>query len=244
MSLAVIGAGVGRTGTVSLKMALERLLGAPCYHMLEVFEHPEHVAMWQSAVRGDLPSWDVLFEGYAATTDWPSAAFWQPLSAAYPDALVVLSVRRDASEWYESASATINELVTRPAQPGLEAWRKMVKDMYRTTFTPVPFERGAALSAYERHNATVRSMIPSDRLLEWQVTDGWEPLCERLRLPVPSEQFPHANRRDEFGAFLESVPRRRSLRARFRRVVRGHNVRQRIRDRARRHAGREEPPNH
>src|SRR5262245_3217336 len=102
MSLRVVGAGLGRTGTMSLKIALERLLGAPCYHMIEVFQHPEHVAFWHEAALGRMPDWDQLFAGYAAAVDWPSAAFWPELMEAYPDALVVLSVR-DTQSWWQSA---------------------------------------------------------------------------------------------------------------------------------------------
>src|SRR5690348_10458482 len=106
MSLRVIGAGCGRTGTMSLKLALERLLGAPCYHMVEVFAHPEHVPDWHAAALGNMPDWNALFAGYAAAVDWPASAFWPELSAAFPDALVVLSVR-DAQSWWQSAHETI-----------------------------------------------------------------------------------------------------------------------------------------
>src|SRR5579862_5982463 len=102
----VVGAGLGRTGTHSLKIALERLLGAPCYHMVEVFAHPEHVPAWRGAALGQMPDWHALFDGYAATVDWPSAAFWPELSEAFPETLVVLSVR-DAEAWWQSASQTI-----------------------------------------------------------------------------------------------------------------------------------------
>src|SRR5689334_21844947 len=98
MALRVIGAGLGRTGTTSLKLALERLLGAPCYHMLAVREHPEHPDLWAGAYRGELPDWERLFDGYAASVDWPAAPFWAHLAVSYPDALIVLSVR-DADVW-------------------------------------------------------------------------------------------------------------------------------------------------
>src|SRR5690242_16311928 len=93
MTLRVVGAGLGRTGTHSLKLALEQLLGAPCYHMAEVFEHPEHVPLWDQATRGEMPDWDALFDGYGAAVDWPMAAFWREIGEAYPDALILLSVR-------------------------------------------------------------------------------------------------------------------------------------------------------
>ncbi|HEV2474540.1 MAG TPA: sulfotransferase, partial [Chthonomonadales bacterium] len=106
MALRVVGAGVGRTGTHSLKLALERLLSAPCYHMAEVFQHADHVPMWHSAATGEMPEWDNLLAGYSAAVDWPASAFWSELSKAYPDAVVLLSTR-DPEKWWESAHETI-----------------------------------------------------------------------------------------------------------------------------------------
>src|SRR5438132_13248585 len=108
VTVRIVGAGLGRTGTMSLKIALERLLGAPCYHMIEVFEHPEHVPVWHAAVRGEPVDWDALFAGYVAAVDWPVAAFWREISAANPDAVVLLSVR-DAAAWWQSADQTNRE---------------------------------------------------------------------------------------------------------------------------------------
>src|SRR5207244_1907794 len=106
MSLRVVGAGLGRTATYSLKIALERLLGAPCYHMVEVFEHPEHVATWHDAALGRMPDWQEFLAGYAAAVDWPASAFWREMSEAFRDAIILLSTR-DPVSWWESAHATI-----------------------------------------------------------------------------------------------------------------------------------------
>jgi FkbM family methyltransferase len=208
LTLRVIGAGVGRTGTASLKVALQRLLGDPCYHMNEVLGHPDHVPVWHAAIHGEEPDWDTLLAGYASTVDWPAAAFWKPLSEAYPDALVLLSVRESAEEWFCSANATINELMLRPPPTELRDWHAMASDLLRDRFTPVPFDESAAKAAYERHNAEVRATVRSQRLLEWRVTDGWDPICERLGVAVPDEPFPHRNRRDEYRAVLPSTVRR------------------------------------
>ena len=94
----IVGAGVGRTGTLSLKFALERLLGAPCYHMMELFVHPDHLPSWSAAARGEMPDWRELLKGCAATVDWPAAAYWSEISEAFPEALVLLSVR-DPEAW-------------------------------------------------------------------------------------------------------------------------------------------------
>ena len=115
MTLKVVGAGLGRTGTMSLKAALEQLLGGPCYHMIEVFEHPEHVAIWNRAMRGEPVDWSEIYAEYVATVDYPNAAVWEQLAAAYPDALVLLS-SRDAEGWWTSASNTILESMQRAAQ--------------------------------------------------------------------------------------------------------------------------------
>src|SRR5207247_3936469 len=117
--------GVGRAGTRSLKLALEELLGGSCSHRLEVFQHPDHVPLWQGAANGDMPDWDSLFTGYVATVDWPAASFWRELSAAYPDAGVLLSVRDSSDEWRRSAGRPIAEVTRRPAggpDPGRELW--------------------------------------------------------------------------------------------------------------------------
>jgi hypothetical protein len=222
MGLHVIGAGVGRTGTGSLKLALQQLLGAPCYHMYEVLKQPHHTPIWQAAVRGESIDWETIYANYAATVDWPGAAFWKPLSQAFPDAFVLLSLRSTAQEWFRSANETINELlqVRRMENADLQAWRAMAKELLRRTFSPIPFEQAAAEAAYERHNAEVRATIPPERLLEWQVTDGWEPLCDRLGVPVPAEPFPHVNKRDEFQAMLERGTQQSSWRTRWRRLVR------------------------
>ena len=197
MTLRVVGAGVGRTGTASLKLALERLLGGPCYHMMEVFSHPEHIALWREAATGDSPDWDALFDGYVAAVDWPVASFWPEVASANPDAVVLLSTRADAETWWKSASQTIFAINDAAHAPP-EAFRDMWDAIASNRFTPGYREREAAIEAYQRHNAEVRSEVPPERLLEWQPGDGWEPLCERLGVPVPDEPFPHTNSTEDF----------------------------------------------
>src|SRR4051812_43170520 len=107
MTLKVVGAGIGRTGTHSLKIALERLLGAPCYHMVEVFERPADVARWQDAADRRPVDWHALMDGFAAAVDWPASACWEDLAEAFPDAVILLSVRDSAEQWWTSASRTI-----------------------------------------------------------------------------------------------------------------------------------------
>jgi hypothetical protein len=200
--LRLVGAGLGRTGTASLKEALERLLGAPCYHMKEVFDHLDHVPLWHAAIRGEDIDWTRILGDYAAIVDWPGAACWRSIAAANPDALVLLSTRADAETWYRSATATILADVpdeVKAAQPQLAPFGDMVGDMF-AAFDPDWRDRDAALAAYERHNAAVRAEVPPDRLVEWQPGDGWAPLATALGLPVPDEPFPHTNTTEEFRA--------------------------------------------
>jgi hypothetical protein len=217
--LRVIGAGVSRTGTTSLKLALERLLDGPCYHMYEVMRHPDHVAAWHAAIQGHAPAWDQLYAGFVATVDFPGAAFWSELRRAYPEALVLLSVRESGADWFRSVGVTVDPLMRRRPRPEQRAWHAMVTELLRTRFTPVPFEETAAVAAYERHNAEVRAAVPAEQLLEWRVTDGWGPLCDRLEVPVPTEPFPHTNTLEDFQAFLERtrpLSWRQRLRGRWR----------------------------
>jgi len=206
MALRVVGAGLGRTGTHSLKEALERLLGGRCYHMAEVFGRPDDIPVWDAAVDGRLPDWGAFLAEYVATVDWPAAAFWRELAAADPDAIVLLSTRSSADAWWTSANATIFEIGRRPLPPGdpeLDGFRAqlaMVDKMFTRSFTPEWGDRAAAMAAYEAHNAAVRAAVPADRLVDWQPGDGWTPICEKLGVPIPDEPFPHVNSTDDFRA--------------------------------------------
>ena len=204
MTLRVVGAGLGRTGTTSLKAALEFLLKAPCYHMDEVYNHPEHVEVWRSALRGDSADLSALMEGYAASVDWPAGAFWRELSSLFPHALVVLTVRESAEAWWRSANATILEKNRQPVSPKdpLAVSSGMIEEMMSLRFTPDWNDRESALAAYERHNESVRQGIAPGRLLEWKPDDGWEPLCARLDVPVPKTAFPHKNSAKEFRGLM------------------------------------------
>ena len=198
MTLQVIGAGLPRTGTHSLKLALELLLNARCYHMMEVFDNLDHVPVWREALDGESPRWSTVFEGYGAAVDYPAAAFWRELSHFYPGALILLSVRADAETWWASANQTVLE-VQRHTQPAhLAAWSEMSSKLFETRLTPQWNNAVAAMGAYERHNAEVRAGASGDRFLEWQPGDGWAPLCGALDLSVPDLPFPHVNTAAEF----------------------------------------------
>lgn len=200
--LKVVGAGLGRTGTNSLKVALEQLLGGTCYHMVEVGNHgDDHAEQWAKAFDGDLPDWHAMFAEYVAAVDMPASSLWRPISAAFPDALILLSVR-DADAWWTSASSTIFPAMEQ-AYFGPEsedsAWSRMAAGMMRS-FTPDWRDEAAAKAAYLRHNQDVRDTAPADRLLEWSPGDGWAPICDRLGVPVPDLPFPHTNTTEQWRA--------------------------------------------
>ena len=204
MTLRVVGAGLGRTGTHSLKIALEQLLGAPCYHMIEVLAHPEYARYWQDAIDRKPVDWQVVMDGYTSAVDWPAAAFWRELADANPGALVLLSTRSSADAWWKSANETIFEISRRDVPPdeGLADLFQMPRAMLAKTFTPNWSDEVEAKRAYEAHNADVRASVPRDRLVDWQPGDGWDPLCDALGVPVPDAPFPHVNSTDEFRAML------------------------------------------
>ena len=197
MPLRVIGAGIGRTGTHSLKLALEQLLGAPCYHMIELFGRPDDVAQFRVAMEGGRADWATVFDGYAAEVDWPASAFYPELMEEYPDAVVLLSTRSDPEAWWRSANETIFPAISRAIDdpPPLEA---MVLELVSARFTPDWQQHDAAVEAYEAHNRRVRELVPADRLVEWQPGDGWGPLCGALGVAEPDVAFPHVNTTDEF----------------------------------------------
>lgn len=204
MELRVVGAGVGRTGTHSLKLALEQLLDAPCHHMIEILGDPAQIPSWIDAVNGREVDWSRMLARYGAIVDWPGASFWRELSRAYPDALVLLSVR-DPEEWYRSASNTIF-LTFDNMPPEIAPWMDAVRQLLRERFCDRFDDPEAMMDAYVRHNDDVRSEVPASRLLEWDLGDGWGPICERLGVPVPGEPFPVTNSTDEFREMVGMPP--------------------------------------
>jgi len=197
----VVGAGLGRTGTNSLKLALEQLLGGRCYHMSEAFERPQDSAVWLAAARNEEVDWQQLLADFDAIVDWPGASLWRQILAANPGALVLLSTRDSAESWWRSVEQTIVPTLQQPIEPGDEdrlERRRMILALLEAHFTPDWSERDAAIAAYERHNDAVRGEVPPERLIDWRPGDGWEPICAALGLAVPAEPFPHTNASAEF----------------------------------------------
>jgi hypothetical protein len=199
MTLRVVGAGLPRTGTASLKAGLEYLLQGRCYHMREIPEHPFELGEdWNRAIAGDNPDWDRLLEGYVATVDWPASMFWQELSVANPEALVLLSLRESAEVWWKSADRTILPYARMALAPDWAGGHSFTDVLERFTGMKDWNDPAVLMQAYDRHNQAVRQAAPSQRLLEWTVGDGWEPICKALDLPVPDMPFPHTNQREQW----------------------------------------------
>lgn len=201
MGLKVVGAGYGRTGTKSLKEALERLGFGPCHHMFEVRTNPRQLPFWQAAARGETMDWDAVFAEYSACVDWPSARFWREVSDHFADAKVLLSVR-PAEAWVESIHATIYPSLMKRADdpPGPDKDRRdMAYELIvNQTFDGRLDDKAHAIAVYEAHIAKVQRSIAPDRLLTYNVAEGWEPLCAFLDVPVPDEPFPLTNTTREF----------------------------------------------
>lgn len=202
----VIGAGLPRTGTWSLKYALERLLGGPCYHMRVLHNRLDQVPIWRAAMDGESVDWSQIYDGYVAAVDWPTAAFWSELAEAYPDALILLSVRENADTWWRSATATVLDVARHEPPEGFAEWHAMVDALLRRDLGPDWTGEAVAKAGYERHVERVRASAPADRLLEWRAEDGWAPLCEALGVPVPDEPFPHLNTKRDWDSGRDRHP--------------------------------------
>jgi hypothetical protein len=198
--LEVIGAGFGRTGTLSLKLALERLGFGPCHHMIELIEDAEQLDLWSRVAEdGGAADWDMVYRDFRATVDWPGAAYWRPLVQHYPEAKVILTVR-DPRKWYESAYASIYRARSFVGDAPLgERRRQLVGRLVWDGEFGGRFEDAEhAMAVFTEHNDAVRREVPADRLLEFEVRQGWGPLCDFLGVPVPDEPFPRSNDRQEF----------------------------------------------
>jgi hypothetical protein len=218
MSLKVIGTGFGRTGTLSLKYALEKLGYEKCYHMSEIlkFKH-NHLDIWTSALDGEMVDWDELYEGYQASVDYPGCLFYKELLHQYPDAKVILT-QRDPEGWYDSTYKTLfSANVHRSHSKGLfhffarkgrsrqtpeftEKFNILQKKLiWDGIFSGQFSNKDLAIGVYLNHIDEVKQFVPSDKLLEFDLREGWDPLCQFLNKPVPTgNPFPHVNTRARF----------------------------------------------
>lgn len=196
--LHVIGAGLPRTGTFSLRQALSTLLGGPCYHMAEVFERPEHIATWQGVLDGEDVDWHEVLDDYAAAVDWPAAAFWPEIAAAFPEAHVLLSERVDGRTWWRSAESTVLQAARGDNGQVSDEWRHMARGLWSRLLGEgwadvAELNAAQGEAAYRSYVEWVRDTAPADRLIVWRPEEGWGPLCEALGLREPPQAFPHLN---------------------------------------------------
>lgn len=195
----VIGTGLGRTGTNSLKVALEMLGFGPCYHMDQVLEDmPGRVPLWSAALEG-APDWDAIYKGYNSAVDWPTCRFYKELYAVYPAAKFVHTVRSPES-WAASFSETIYTAIAGrdKAPPPVQAWLDMATEVMVQTGIPTGLNKPALMERFEAHTEAVKAAIPADQLLVFEVKQGWAPLCAFLDVPVPEQAYPRTNNREEF----------------------------------------------
>jgi hypothetical protein len=204
MTLEVFSAGFGRTGTMSLKLALEQIGFGPCHHMDEVLGNGEtQIPLWNAAYAGR-PDFAAIYAGYRSAVDWPTAAYWRELAEAFPDAKVILSTR-SAQSWCSSFSDTILTILSapetwpEPARP----WLEMVTDVVIKRSLGGKTGTDDLIAAFNAQEAAVKAAISADRLLVFDVRQGWEPLCRFLGKPVPAAPFPRTNSKDEFFELVE-----------------------------------------
>jgi hypothetical protein len=197
MALEVIGVGFGRTGTSSLKLALEQLGFGPCCHGSDERHFKDGINFWHRVFNEQQIDWDEFFEGYRSTVDSPSCRFFRELAEKYPSAKFILTLR-ESGAWFDSYRTTVLPLI-RYAYGGR---------YFSFLFGGHLSDRDSIVSAYERHNAEVQRLIPSERLLIYEVERGWEPLCSFLDVPVPDTPFPYSNSRTDFPTTIDRVVER------------------------------------
>jgi hypothetical protein len=199
MTLRIIGAGLPRTGTASLRLALEQLIGGKSHHMSVIPGHPFDLGEgWDTALSGGTPDWNAIFEGYTTAVDWPASMFWREISAACPDALILLSTRDSAETWVQSVEATFMKYARMAQAPDWSQGRGLAQLMERFAGNSDWDDREVLMAAHDCWNADVRATAPSDRLIDMCAADGWEPLCRALGVPVPDAPFPWVNRREDW----------------------------------------------
>jgi len=201
MTLKIIGSGFGRTGTMTMKDALGELGFGPTHHMTEIMEHPEQLAHWKAVFSGEDVDWAAVYDGYNSQVDWPGASRWHETMIAFPEARVI-HTERDEDAWWASFNGTIGKFFALSEQIPLppqiaEVFVTMKAGLVAQTFTDFT-DRTSAIDAYRRNNQKVRDIVPADKLLVFNVADGWDPLCRFLDVPRPDTPFPHHHLRHEF----------------------------------------------
>jgi Sulfotransferase domain len=203
----VIGAGFGRTGTMSLKAALERLGANPCFHMIDIIRDPSNLHYWQAAAEGEKVDWKEALAGWEGSVDWPGCTFYKEHMETWPDAPVLLSVR-DPESWYKSVANSIHaakemamrgELEPPEENPPSPEVMQMINGLiWNGTFHGRFEEKDYALKVFNDHIEEVKRTVPPERLVIYDIKQGWGPLAEMMGVDVPDEEFPHLNDTESF----------------------------------------------
>jgi hypothetical protein len=203
MGIQIIGAGLPRTGTMSLKYAIEQLLGGSCYHMHELYRKPEQVGLWNEVLEGETELLTTILGDCCAALDWPVSAVWKGAIELFPDAKVLLSRRASSADWWESIDQTVWQIIRTQNfrfsndEDEADAFSKLHQKL-TSQFSADWDNENAARTAYSKHLVSVRNMVPKERLIEFEVGDGWEPLCRALNVAEPTHPFPNKNNRETF----------------------------------------------
>lgn len=209
MTLKVIGAGFGRTGTLSLKTALERLGFGKCYHMVEILRKFHQMRHWAEVLRGGKAEWETLFNGYQSAVDWPVAAYYSDLMDVYPEAKIILTVR-DPHSWHRSIMTTLYQAqrksviqLTRVIPPLHRFLNGMEHALWQGLFQNKLEDKAYAIKVFNNHIEEVKRVVPPERLLIFEARQGWEPLCSFLNVPVPADEpYPHRHNGTAMRQFL------------------------------------------
>ena len=209
MTLKIIGSGFGRTGTMTMKDALGALGYGPTHHMTEIMENPDQLRHWKAIFSGADVDWSDVFEGYNSQVDWPGAACWEKSMIAFPGAKII-HTERPEEDWWLSFNSTIGKFFglfdqLEPPPVFKEIFVTMRDGFLTDTFTDFT-DRDSAIAAYRENNRRVREIVPADRLLVFNVAEGWKPLCNFLNVPQPTTAFPHHNVRREFWEHFGGEP--------------------------------------
>ncbi len=202
----VFGLGLGRTGTYSLKTALEQLQLGPCHHMERVAQQiPIQVPLWNELLINPT-NFEAVYEGMQSAVDWPTAGFYKELYKIYPKAKFILT-HRSKESWAESYGSTIYKLLSDRdnAPPPVKEWHNMVVKVMEKSGFSMGLDFDALAERYEAHNKAVRDLIPPEQLLVYEVKEGWEPLCKFLNVETPAMPFPHTNNREEFWELVKAA---------------------------------------
>lgn len=192
--LRFVGAAFPRTGTFSIKIAVEQLTGGTCYHFHEISKHPSHVPIWDAAYDGREPDWIELLSPFVGTLDGPACQHWKSITKAHPDLPVLLTVR-NPDDWWDSVKETIYAVSQKPGQTDKPDLAMIQRTFFDGLLEGKFEDRSFATDVYRRYCDDVRSSVPSDRLFEYRVTDGWAPLCRMLDCEIPDSDFPKRNAR-------------------------------------------------